>query len=98
LAALESGKPAMPSEAPVTTQQAGFVEASLPVAFDAAQVEEAILLLQDTYRAKGLNVENHPGLKQLFGDQTFRQEVIRKVQENYLNTRNNILKMEMQRR
>jgi hypothetical protein len=35
-----------------------------------------------------MDVDQHPGLKKLFSDQAFRQEVIRKVQENYLNTRN----------
>ncbi len=97
LAALESGKPYAPAMPPAMPVETGIAQASLPVAFDATQVEEAILLLEDTYRARGVNIEQHPGLKKLFGDQTFRQEVIRKVQENYLFTRNAILKMETMR-
>lgn len=97
LAALESGKPYTQAPAPAMPLETGIAQASLPVAFDATQVEEAILLLEDNYRARGMNIEQHPGLKKLFGDQTFRQEVIRKVQENYLVTRNAILKMEAKR-
>ncbi len=97
LAALESGKPYASTTAPVVTTQPAFVEASLPVTFDAAQVEEAILLLEDTYRVRGMTVDNNPGLKMLFEDHAFRQEVIRQVQENYANTRNSILNMEMRR-
>lgn len=97
LAALESGKPYVPEVTPTLPVETGIAQASLPVAFDATQVEEAILLLEDTYRARGMNIEQHPGLKKLFGDQTFRQEVIRKVQENYLVTRTAILKMEAKR-
>lgn len=40
---------------------------------------------------------NHPGLKKLFHDQAFRQEIIQKVQENYLTTRSSIMKMEARR-
>lgn len=99
LAALESGKPIAP--VPAIPQQAtrnDFLAASIPVNIDAAQVEEAILLLQDTYRARGYDIEQHAGLKKLFSDQTFRQEIIRNVQANYAATRDNILKMETSRK
>ena len=98
LAALESGQPyapATPNAAPANTD---FVEASLPAGFDAAQVEAAILLLEATYAARGIDVENHAGLKKLFQDQAFRQDVIQRVQQNYLTTRSNLIKMEAGRK
>ncbi len=100
MAALESGKPYTPvmaAEPTIVQTKLEYMEASVPVGIDVAQVEEAILLLEDTYRTKGIDVENHPGLSKLFHDQAFRQEIIQKVQENYLTTRASIMKMEAQR-
>jgi len=104
MAALESGKPYTPAapaieNAPVLAQSnLKYIEASVPVSFDAAQVEEAILLLEDVYRSRGIDVDNHAGLKKLFQDQAYRQEIIQKVQDNYLSTRNSIMKMEAARK
>lgn len=100
MAALESGKPFTPvmaAEPAIAQTRLEYIEASVPAGFDVAQVEEAILLLEDTYRTKGIDVENHPGLKKLFHDPAFRQEIIRQVQENYLTTRSSIMKMEAAR-
>jgi len=98
LAALESGKPFAPVTAtPQQVTHSDYLAASVPANIDAAQVEEAILLLQDTYRARGYDIEQHAGLKKLFSDQAFRQEIIRNVQNNYATTRDNILKMEARR-
>ncbi len=98
LAALEAGTPVnAPAPAPVWTN-AEYIDASLPVELDIAQINEAIVLLEDTYRAKGIDVDNHLGLKKLFSDEAFRMDIILKVQENYQNTRSNILKMEGLRR
>ncbi len=98
LAALESGKPIAPLSAqPQPATRSEFVAASIPAAFDAAQVEEAVLLLQETYRSRGYDIQQHAGLKKLFSDQAFRQEIIRNVQDNYAATRDNILKMEARR-
>ncbi len=95
LAALESGSPIAPS---VPKQPSvDHIAAAIPQAFDAAQVEEAILLLEETYRTRGMDVNNHAGLKKLFRDHVYRQDIIRRVQDNYAITLDNILKMEARR-
>ncbi|MBX2928053.1 MAG: hypothetical protein KF852_09480 [Saprospiraceae bacterium] len=96
LDALESGRPVQPTVAP-QPKQAEYIAASVPATLDAAQIEEAILLLEDTYRAKGLDVESHAGLKKLFRDADYRQDIIRGVQGNYAATRSNILHLEARR-
>ncbi len=95
---LESGQPVSPAPIAPQVSAAEYLAASIPTAFDAAQVEEAILLLEDTYRSRGIEPDKHAGLKKLFSDDAFRKEVIRQVQENYQGTRANILKMEGSRR
>ncbi len=103
LAALESGKTytddvtavvVAPQAVPSNVE---FMDAGIPQTIDGARVEEAILLLEDVYRAKGIDVDNHAGLKKLFHDQAYRQEIIRNVQDNFLATRNSIMKMEARR-
>ncbi len=96
LSALESGKPIVPAPAP-QPQHDNFVAASVPPAIDAARVEEAILLLENTYRARGIDIENHAGLRRLFRDASYRQDIIRNVQDNFQITRANILQMEARR-
>jgi hypothetical protein len=95
LDALESGSRVQPVEP--QPNHAEYIAASVPANLDAALIEEAILLLEDTYRAKGLDVENHAGLKKLFRDADYRKDIIRSVQENYAATRSNILLMEARR-
>jgi hypothetical protein len=98
LAALESGKPmAPPAAEPQPLSHSAYIEGSMPVGIDAAQVEEAIMLLQDTYRARGYDINQHAGLYKLFNDQAYRREIIRNVQENYAKTRLQILEMERRR-
>ncbi|MBX2928055.1 MAG: hypothetical protein KF852_09490 [Saprospiraceae bacterium] len=99
LAALESGKPypaAAQTPMPVLSNTE-FIDASLPVGLDVAQIEEAIVLLEDTYRARGIDVDNHAGLKKLFNDSAYRKEIIQNVQDNYQVTRSNFLQMEKRR-
>jgi hypothetical protein len=99
LAALESGRPYQaPTAAPAPVMSnTEFMDASLPVVLDVAQIEEAIVLLQDTYRARGIDVDNHAGLKKLFSDSAYRKEIIQHVQDNYQVTRSNLLQMEARR-
>ncbi len=98
--AMESGKPL---NAPIVINstpamsQLEFLDSQIPESLDLEQIENAIMLLQDTYRSQGLDVDNHVGLKKLFTDATFRKDVIRKVEENYRLSRNNILQMEARR-
>ena len=96
LDALESGNPVQAAVEP-QPEHLEYIETGMPATLDAARIEEAILLLEDTYRAKGINVDNHAGLKQLFHDAGYRQDIIRKVEENYAVSRTNILKMEARR-
>ncbi len=95
LAALESGTVYTPE---TEASKQDFIAASVPPALDIAQIEEAILLLETTYRERGIDVDNHLGLQKLFNDQNFRKEIIRQVDENYKQTYQNIVKMEAQRK
>lgn len=95
LAALESGTVYTPE---TEASKQDFIAASVPPALDIAQIEEAILLLETTYRVRGIDVDNHLGLQKLFNDQNFRKEIIRQVDENYKQTYQNIVKMEAQRK
>lgn len=45
-------------------------------------VEKALMDLKDTYRAKGMDINKHAGLKKLFNDEAYRKEIIRRVIEN----------------
>ncbi len=94
LAALESGKLQVSPAAQQAVAHAPFMDASLPVALDEAQINDAIVLLEDTYRARGIDVDKHTGLSKLFRDETFRKDIIRQVQDNYQVTRANMLKLE----
>lgn len=95
LAALESGTVYTP---PISEKyQFDVVAASVPPALDIAQIEEAILLLEATYRERGIDVAGHPGLQKLFNDASFRNGIIKQVDENYKTTYQNMMKMEEQR-
>ncbi|MBK7428814.1 MAG: hypothetical protein IPI60_18250 [Saprospiraceae bacterium] len=95
--ALESGKPA---NAPIiidskpAISQLEYLDTQMQNDLNIDQIEAAIMLLKDTYSSKGLDVNNHPGLRKLFNDATFRKDVIKNVQDNYRNTRYNLLQME----
>ena len=94
LAALESGTVYTPAPEALPFK---FIEASVPPTLDIAQIEEAILLLEETYRERGIDVNNHYGLQKLFNDESYRKKIIKQVDENYKITYQNIMKMEEQR-
>lgn len=86
LAALETGTAVTPTrqaELDLHTGQPLAEETPLPLAMDARAIEESILLLQEFYVQRGLDPMNHPGLKKLFTDENFRQEIIRNIISNY---------------
>jgi hypothetical protein len=94
--ALESGLETIPGQPKDTILAIDRIEDSylateLPSSIDVDEVENAILLLSETYKANGVDINTHPGLKKLFNDQVFREEIIRKVKVNYENGRNIIL-------
>ena len=97
LEALENGTTYTPVEHKTEMNHFEFVEASLPPALDLEQIEEAIVLLEDTYKARGIDVENHLGLKKLFNDENFRKDIISKVDENYKSNYQNLMRLEAKR-
>ena len=97
LTALERGTTYIPTVEEHPTEL-NFVEASVPPALDLEQINEAIILLEATYRDRGIDVDNHYGLQKLFNDEAFRKEIIKKVDENYKITYQNMMKMEQQRK
>ena len=46
-------------------------------------MEDAMLYLENEYKVRGINIEDHPGLNKLFTDATYRAEIIKKTQEKY---------------
>jgi hypothetical protein len=97
LAALESGTVYTPKEAVADLSHFEYMEASVPPALDKEQINEAIQLLEGTYRNRGIDVDNHLGLNKLFNDAAFRNEIINKVEENYIITYQNVMKLESKR-
>ncbi|MEN8121222.1 MAG: hypothetical protein ABFS35_12780 [Bacteroidota bacterium] len=97
LAKLESGS-SLPegkiiTKKPVNNLLISSHEEPLPEELDVGLINDAILNLEDTYRAKGIDIDSHPGLKKLFNDEKFRLNIIKKVNENYKIGRRNFLKM-----
>ncbi|MEE4176657.1 MAG: hypothetical protein V2I46_04030 [Bacteroides sp.] len=84
--ALETGNQRMQPQQPALTtlaEEPGMEEPPFPMVLDAQAIEESIMLLQDFYTQRGLDPLNHPGLRKLFTDETFRQEIIHNIISNY---------------
>jgi len=60
--------------------------ANMPAELSNEVMEEAMQSIEDQYKAKGLNIADHPGLNKLLNDASFRAETIRKTQESYKAT------------
>ncbi len=60
-------------------------------------MEEAMLYLENEYKALGISFEDHPGLNRLFTDVAYKAEVIKKTQDNYKKTYQNLKEIEAQR-
>ena len=56
-------------------------------------MEEAMLYLENEYKVRGINIEDHPGLNKLFTDTTYRTETIKNTQEKYKITYQNYLEI-----
>lgn len=91
--------PAIKAETPtekIMTRHEAFASYMPPELSDEI-MEEAMLYLENEYKALGINYENHPGLKKLFTDADYKAEIIKKTQENYKRTYQNLKKIEAQR-
>ena len=60
--------------------------ANMPAELSDDNMEEAMQLIEERYKAKGLNIADHPGLNKLLNDASFRAETIRKTKETYKAT------------
>jgi len=56
-------------------------------------MKEAILYLENEYKDRGINTEDHPRLNKLFTDANYRAEIIKETQEKYKMTYKNYLKI-----
>ncbi len=69
----------------------------MPSELSAEVMEEAMLYLENEYKALGINFEDHPGLNRLFTDAAYKAEIIKKTQDNYKKTYQNFKEIEAQR-
>jgi len=83
--AIETGKEQVLSKAsiPKGQLQEQIASVNLSYTLDVDLVEEAIILLENTYRERGIDIDNHPGLKKLFNDHEYRMDIILKIRNNY---------------
>ena len=99
LLALESGskgntKDATPGVAKLEKKMSRYemLAAYMPEELNDETMEEAMRYLQERYRTQGIKVEDHPGLNKLFNDAPYRAEIIKKSQERYKVSYQNLLK------
>jgi len=93
LLALENGKTAPerkvadPSEIQTAPQQSMSREAAafanMPSELSDEVMTEAMEYLRNQYEKKGIDVKKHPGLYKLFNDAAFREQVIKRTQDDY---------------
>jgi hypothetical protein len=102
--ALENGTDYTPSEGVAEASSVTELEAekvmtryemiasSMPAELSDEVMEDAILSLKNQYEIQGIKFEDHPGLNKLFIDTAYQAEVIKKAQETYKISYQNILK------
>lgn len=71
-----------------TTQESKKTRYEMALAYMPSELndeimEDAMLYLENEYKVRGINIEDHPGLNKLFTDATYRAEIIKKTQEKY---------------
>lgn len=89
LNAIENGEAVVPVVADVPTKKLSKYEiavANMPAELNDEVMEEAMQLIEERYKAKGLNIADHPGLDKLLNDSAFRAETIRKTKASYKAT------------
>ena len=64
---------------------------SMPAEISDKDIEDAMLLIKNTYTNKGIKIEEYPGLNKLFVDANYKAEIIKNVKENYKMTYKSIL-------
>ena len=69
-----------------------IIASSMPAELSDEVMEDAILSLKNQYEIQRIKFEDHPGLNKLFTDAAYQVEVIKKAQETYKVSYQNILK------
>lgn len=60
-----------------------ILEANMPSELSEEVMEEAMLYLENSFKDRGVDIANHPGLNKLFTDPVYKAEIIKKTQESY---------------
>lgn len=68
-----------------------IISSYMPAELSDDVMREAIIYLENEYRTNGINIEEHPGLNRLFNDDAYQAEIIKKTQETYKTSRQNLL-------
>ena len=59
---------------------------NMPAELSDDVMDEAMQLIEQSYKTKGLNLANHPNLNRLLNDASFRAETVNKTKETYKTT------------
>ena len=73
----------------ITRQE--IIAAQMPPELSDDIMKEAMVYLETEYKRRGINTTSHPGLHKLLTDMEFQAEVIRKTQETYKSTYQNLI-------
>jgi len=87
--ALENGEEYKPVVSVVPSKKLSKYEiavANMPAELNDDVMEEALLLIEDRYRERGIDIASHPGLDKLLNDSAFRAEIILKTKASYKAT------------
>jgi cytoskeletal protein CcmA (bactofilin family) len=100
IVALEGGKSTIADVASATVPPVSqlkeksryeILASNMPAELSDKVMEDAIQNLQNTYAQQGMDVKKHPGLNKLFTDAAFKAQVIKKAQETYRKSYQEIL-------
>jgi len=89
IAALENGdaiSPKVDTEQNDEMSRYEMILEYMPSELDDEVMEDAMIYLENEYKIRGINFEDHPGLNRLFTDANYRTKIIKETQDRYKKT------------
>jgi glutathione peroxidase-family protein len=68
-----------------------MIASNVPAELSDEVMDSALQYLEKSFKDRGLILKDHPGLNRLFTDAAYQAEIIKKTQENYKISYQNIL-------